>query len=157
MKLVLYNYICPSSNYDFKAPQVLPYAYGEFLLRKKNGPMIRYLNALEDKSYDEVDRIIKDNFPGENFDSTEPLQLAFGPAACDVDSDGVAFEMNLLPFCDNCAGFHPSSWQMTDPPEFIDVDIPPVEHTLWNSLTVDQRKERILSVLKNYGVEIDGA
>lgn len=153
MKLVLYTYIYASAGCKIKAPQVLEYSYGEFLLRKRNGSAIRYLNALEDNAYGEVKKIVRENFSDDKFELTDLVQIAFGPAACDADTDGKPFEMNLWPYCENCKNEQPSSWQMTDPPEFVEMNIPSVEHYLWNSLNLDQRKTRVLDCLRSFGID----
>ena len=120
-----------------KATQVLEYSYGEFLLRKANGPECRYLYAFENSAYRDVQRIIKEKFVTDGFEPTDLLQIAFGPAVCDAEPDGEPLEMNLWPYCPNCRAAEPSSWQMTEPLEFVDIEIPLTEHKLWNSFLVN--------------------
>lgn len=150
MKLVLYEYVYPL-DCKITAPEVLEYSYGEFLLRKRNSSGIRYLNALEDDVYHEVSEIIKEFFPDVKFESSDLLQIVFGPVACDPDIDGRPFEMNLWPHCENYNATEPVSWQMTDPPVFVDIEVPLVKHDLWNCLSPQGKRNRVLNFLKLQG------
>lgn len=150
MKLVLYEYVY-SLDCKITEPEVLEHSYGEFLLRKRNGPGMRYLNALEDDAYQEVSEIIKGFFPNVKFESSDLLQIVFGPVACDPDIDGKPFEMNLAPYCETCDAAEPLSWQMTEPPVFVYIEVPLVKHDLWNSLSPERKRNRVLDFLKLQG------
>ena len=152
MKLVLYIYTY-SAHCTIKVPEVLEYSYGEFLLRKRNDSGMRYLNALEDDVYREVNEILKENFFQDQSEAGDLLQIVFGPVACDPDTDGKPFEMNLWPYCENCSAAEPLSWQMTEPPEFVNIDVPLVKHDLWNSFNPEQKKTRVLDFLKLQGFQ----
>lgn len=142
MKLVLFEYRCESCGISFKAPQISPHAYGEFLLRKKNSPALRYLDAIHCIAYSEVASVLKARGLDEA-KQVEVLQAIFGVVACDPDVDGEPFEMGLPPYCPECTGQSASVWSITEPIEFIELDIPAPTFLLWSSLTAQEKRTRI--------------
>lgn len=61
MKLALFEYICSCCGSKFKAGQLSPANYGEFLLRKRGSNAVLYIDAIEDVSYSEVSEELKIN------------------------------------------------------------------------------------------------
>ncbi|MTV39950.1 hypothetical protein [Duganella radicis] len=150
MKLVLFEYTCKCCGNFYKAPQINPYAYGEFLLRKRNSPTLRYLDALNTPAYAEVADELRVNEYTRALDDitrADVLQIIFGSAACDPDVDGEPFELGLLPCCTDCGETVSISWQITDPIEFVEKDLIPATFSGWLNLTGRDRKKKVLAVL----------
>ena len=146
MKLILFEYLCKTCGLIFKAPQINPHAYGEFLLRKKNSPALRYLDATSSAAYSEVAEDLWTNSKTNSFDEvtqSDILQSIFGAVACDPDGDGQPFEIGLLPYCSACNEDSNLSWKITEPIKFVEIDVPPVEFIEWRKLTAQEKKLRI--------------
>ncbi len=151
MKLVLFEYRCESCGISFKAPQISPHAYGDFLLRKKNSPALRYVDAVHSVAYSEVACELKINAETRGLGETKQsdvLQAIFGRVACDPDVDGEPFEMGLPPYCPKCAGPSASAWSITEPIEFVELEIPPATFLRWTGLTAQEKKIRVLEALR---------
>jgi hypothetical protein len=152
MKLVLFKYECLAEGVFFKAPQISPHAYGEFLLRKKNSPSLRYLNAIASSAYEYVAHELEISPEVSGLDEvmqSNVLQAIFGNVACDPDVDGKPFEMGLLPYCNNCKDPSCLSWQITDPIEFVEIEVPPVTFLVWDRLSDEEKKFRIMQNLRS--------
>lgn len=129
-----------------------PYAYGEFLLRKKNSPSVRYLDALACRAYSDVAHELENNLETSGLDDvtrSDILQAIFGIVACDLDTDGKPFCIGLLPYCDDCNG-RSSTWRISDPIEFVEIDVPPVTFLVWNGLSDQERKIKIMQNLRMF-------
>lgn len=153
MKLVLFEYRCRSCGGIFKAPQVSPHAYGEFLLRKKNSSSLRYLDAINSSVYSDIAREIKINPETSGLNEmrqSNVLQAIFGGVACDPDADGQPFHMGLMPRCPHCNERDALSWNITDPIEFDEIEVAPVEFSIWHGLTPKERKKRILDGVRKF-------
>lgn len=153
MELVLFEYRCKSCGEIFKAPQLNPHAYGEFLLRKKNSSSLRYLDAINSSVYSDIAREIKVNpeTSGSNeMRQSDVLQAIFGVVACDPDADGQPFHMGLMPCCPHCNYRGALSWNITDPIEFVEIEVAPVEFSIWHGLTPEERKKRILDSVRKF-------
>jgi len=153
MKLVLFEYRCKSCGEIFKAPQVSSHAYGEFLLRKKNSSSLRYLDAINSSVYSDVARDIKltpETSGLTEVQQADVLQAIFGVVACDPDADGQPFHMGLMPRCPHCKDRDALSWNITDPIEFVETEVPPVTFFVWHGLTPRERKTKILDSVRNF-------
>ena len=153
MKLILFEYKCKCCGFAYKAPQINPHAYGEFLLRKRNSLSLRYLDALNSPAYAEVSEELRENADTKELDDltrADVLQAIFGPVACDSDVDGEPFELGLLPYCTDCGETVSISWQMTEPIEFVEMDIPPATFSVWQHLSGRERRQRVVVFLRNY-------
>ncbi|RFP11324.1 hypothetical protein D0T23_20625 [Duganella sp. BJB475] len=121
------------------------------MLRKKNSPALRYLDAVHCIAYSEVASELKANVQARGLDEVkqaEVLQAIFGVVACDPDIDGEPFEMGLPPYCPECAGQSASAWSITEPIEFIELEIPAPTFLLWTSLTTQEKRTRIWDSLR---------
>lgn len=153
MKLVLFEYKCKYCEAIFKAPQISPHAYGEFLLRKKTSSSLRYLDAIASSVYSDVADELQINPETSGLSEltrSDILQVIFGPVACDPDSDGEPFEMGLLPYCPNCKERSSLSWKITDPIEFVEIDVPSVQFFVWQRLTAKEKKMKIEQALQKF-------
>ena len=135
MKLHLFEYTCQPCHTHFKAPEVMPDSYGEFLMRSESGDTV-FLNALEDPVYQEVDDILACLLSGQSVSAVKRASLlrkVFG-VACDTDVQGYRYGINTSPLCPHCGSIHMEGWEATEPPEFVDLDLPQVSHCKWIAL-----------------------
>lgn len=142
MKLELVTYTCGDCAFSFDAASLGETAYGEFLLWSKNAE-IAYLNAFTDGTYKSVDRLLLaiPEIAGLNpLLRSEILQEIYGRLACDFDSKGDFFQISGLPPCPACGSQNITSWRFKNPPEVVEIDIPPVSHKRWEGLSDLQRK-----------------
>lgn len=154
MKLQLVKYLCGDCKFEFKAPQIKTGAYAEFLLRSQSMESLAYLDAMEDKTYDEVDALIKSNprLTGKSANVLAGiLRKSYGAIACDPDSEGNVFQIGALPVCPSCGSQSMEYWEVIEPPEFIDRVTPSVSHTLWQSLNNNEKAQKVDLVLSNLG------
>jgi hypothetical protein len=146
MRLQIFEFKCEPSGHEFRAPELPLGAYGEFLLRAEEGTALAYLNALADPTYKEVGALLEKK-PG--MDRATPnrraeiLRHIYGAVACDPDSGGRPFKIGQRPTCPVCSSSTMRSWQEVYPAEYIDLDVPPVTHRLWQSLSEEQKATRI--------------
>lgn len=149
MKLELVRYTCGACDTTFKAPEIPNGAYGDFLLRSETDDM-RYLAALTDKTYDEVDRIMLEraDIAGKNArERAKILQFIYGPVACDPDGSGNVYKIGRHPKCPSCSGQSISSWEFIEPPDFVNLDILPVTHVSWDGFSSDEKKHAVFAQL----------
>lgn len=136
MKLELVKYKCASCTSTFEAPEIGSDSYGEFLLRSPSGAVV-YLDALRDKTYEEVDQLlaVHEKTGGLSaFDRAQVLRRVYGEIACDKDDDGSPFVLGAHPACPICGSQEMASWEFKEPPELVDVTIERVTHSGWNNL-----------------------
>jgi len=154
MKLTLFEYECKTCGVFFNVPQISqPYAYGEFLLRKKNSSSVRYLNALASRAYSDVAHELQIHLDTRGLDEltrSDILQAIFGIVACDLGMDGEPFCMRLSPYCAACHSSSSTFWRITDPIEFVEIDVPPVTFSVWNGLSDQDRKIKMMQNLHRY-------
>jgi len=151
MKLILFEYKCETCQTSFKAPDIPAYSYGEFLLRSYKEQDLRYLNAIESVEYSEVDEELKINDETCKLDDlkrSDVLQGIFGAVVCDPSITGESFHIGLRPFCQRCGSDKISSWQITDPVEFLEMEVKPVTCSNWNKLKLAEKKSKISDAAK---------
>jgi hypothetical protein len=149
MKLQLVGYRCANCAAEFKAPEIGFYSYGEFLLRSSAGE-VSYLDALRDETYMEVAELLKESAKVINKTPNalaDMVRKTYGAIACDPDEMGNFFEIGKDPGCRVCGCQEMAYWEVTDPPEFVDENVPPVTHVGWNMLSHADKKQRIAQVL----------
>lgn len=154
MKLQLVKYVCGDCQCEFKAPQLKSGAYAEFLLRSQTPDCVTYLDAMTDKTYDEVDTLIKSNprLTGKSANVLAGiLRKIYGSIACDLDCNGNTFQIGAFPVCPTCGSQSVSYWEVIAPPEFIEKDIPFVSHKLWQKLSDDEKAQKVEQVLLTLG------
>lgn len=61
----------------------------------------------------------------------------------DTDDDGSRFEVGGLPSCPHCGWSSRSEWRASDPPEFVDIDVPEAEHRGWDGLSIAEKRRRL--------------
>jgi hypothetical protein len=119
-------------------------AYGEFLLRSPSGEM-RYLNAIIDSVFREVDNLIGHDERIRKFDQfqrADILYQVFG-TACDPDSQGKDFVIGEWPPCTRCGSHTVVEWEAVEPVSCVDLNVQPATHSEWQSLNEDEKKSRI--------------
>ncbi|WP_346837592.1 hypothetical protein [Microbulbifer sp. SAOS-129_SWC] len=154
MKLQIVKCRCGSCGFEFNVPQIRSGSYGEFLLRGKSINSVAYLDAMGDKTYDEVDRLIKSDsrMSGKSANVLAGvLRKSYGSIACDSDSEGSVFQIGAFPACPSCGLQSVDYWEVVEPPEFIDIEVPPVTHMVWQSLSESEKKQKVGQVLSSLG------
>lgn len=154
MKLQLYRFKCAQCEADFKSPKAIVGSYGEFILRGAGTGEIAYLNAFEDETYNQVDRILKANkrVSGKSVNIlADALRNSYGDIACDPDAMGKPFKISAPPRCPCCGGQNIASWEEIDPPEFLDESVRPVSHLAWNALSEGMKARRVDEILQLLG------
>jgi hypothetical protein len=146
MKFELVIYKCAQCGNTFKAAAIGSGSYGEFLLRSDGAGAEAYLDALSDKTYDQVDKLLEVHpmLAGKSaLKRAEILRSIYGAIACDPDEHGNSFIIGGRPRCPVCGSQKMESWEFTDPIEFVELDIPPVTHQLWNALSDEEKINRV--------------
>jgi hypothetical protein len=154
MKFLIYRFQCGSCRHWFEHHQMTPVVYGEFLMRSETRRTERYLNAITDPVYEEVDRLLRfETRVGSRSERerAEILQSLFG-VACDPDEDGGLFQMNLLPRCPDCGAEEIADYASTEPPRIVDLEIPHVTHDQWNALNQAEKLRVLENELQQRGV-----
>ena len=145
MKLILTHYVCSICSNEFDAPELPSGSYGDFLLRNVAGE-VAYLNGLDDPTYEKVSQLFARD-PSTStlgtFERAGLLQKIYGEVACDADSVAAPFHIGAKPKCPRCGSQEMSSWMEKEPPEFLDLDVPPVTHKRWNLLGEQAKIERV--------------
>ena len=140
MKLHLFEYTCQACDIGFKAPELMPGSYGEFLMRSASGDTV-FLNALEDPVYREVDDLLAYLLNGQSVSAVKRaslLRTVFG-IACDSDAQGYRYGINTSPLCPHCGSLDMEGWKGTELPEFVDIDLPLVSHFEWTQLSPTEK------------------
>lgn len=154
MILHLFNYHCENCNCVFKVPKLAGQAYGEFLLRSVDGSDEAYLNALNDPTYDEVHQLLKFNVKMAHKSANalaDIIRKIYGAVACDPDGAGDIYQLAGSPKCPSCGSQEIALWQATEPPEYIEKEVKPVTHTIWNQLSSEEKALKVDTVLSLLG------
>lgn len=144
MKFLLFKYTCKQCGTTYKAPELGPDSYGEFLMRSRSGETV-YLNAIADPIYTEVDGLLKKISSVAGLSSVERANIqrkVFGEA-CDTDSHGNRYSIAIRPKCESCGCCVPSYWEATEPPEYVDLEFSSVTHKEWFSLSEHEKVRRL--------------
>lgn len=152
MKLQNYIYQCGVCKNEFKAPELIGDAYGEFLMRNAKGDIV-YLNSFDDPVFNEVEKLFKNCVKLEQLNNAKLFQTILS-VACDPSLDGDFYCIRNKPLCPNCGSNKMLSWEGVYPQEIVEVDVPNVTHECWNKLSAkekqDRVKEAIEKVLKDF-------
>ncbi len=154
MKLQNWKYKCEGCGNEFLAPQLTQGSYAEFLLRSSSLGELRYLNAIEDKTYEQVDLIIKSHLKASNKPANaiaNILRKCYGDIACDTDINRKPFQIGASPVCPACGSQTMEYWESVEPLEIIDLAVKSVSHRLWDSLSEAERIKRVDIVLSRFG------
>lgn len=156
MKVELAYYTCGCCECKFTAHKLIAGSYGEFLLRSAGTGQEAYLNAMADDTYMEVNNILA-SLP--QMMNVKPIVKAgylksiYGLVACDTDNNGYPFEIGLNPKCPRCSSREIKFWEVVEPIEVIDKDIPFVTHFRWNKLS---REDKIILVTESLSKILSG-
>ena len=148
MRLQIFRYKCGACGEWFEAPEISELAYGEFLLRSESGET-RYLNANLDKVFLEVDALLETDPRLSSFDQfqrADVLNEVFG-IACDPDSAGGVFRLGAKAQCPKCRHCNITEWESSEPPRFVELDVIPVTHLQWETLSDDGKRTRARGTL----------
>jgi hypothetical protein len=148
MKLHLFRYECKNCENTFKSPQLIGDAYGEFLMRSRNGDIV-YLNTFEDKVFDEVEIIFKKIVSSAQSNNTRLFQSIFS-VSCDSSPEDSAYNIRQKPICPSCGESNIGHWGPTNPPEYLEEDIKAVAHERWNKLTSEEKKSLVDEAINSY-------
>lgn len=146
MKLQIAKFNCGKCQSEFNAPVLSIGTYGEFLLRSTSNNNILHLDAIDDDTYDEVDKLLKENPYSKEKTANELaaiLRTIYGEVACDLDENGKPYKIGTPSFCPFCDSKNIDRWELIEPPIFIDKDVKSVTHKVWNSLDLDQKVKKI--------------
>ena len=152
MKLHLFDYYCESCGNHFQSPQLIGDAYGEFLMRTKCGDIV-YLDTCEDKVFDEVEKIYIKLISIYKIEGTRLFIDLFHEiftVSCDFSPQEQDYSIGQDPICPNCLKTDFSRWGPTNPPEFVELDVPAVSHVNWNKLSCEEKVKKIERAIKNY-------
>jgi DNA-directed RNA polymerase subunit M/transcription elongation factor TFIIS len=143
VKAILYKYHCANCENDFKSPVFS--AYGSFLLRNKDNENLLFLNAISSKPFDEASNIYDSSKLVEKLseDRRENLFHDVVMVAYDADEDGIDYEIGIDPHCPKCGKNKSSSYIETDPPEYIDMELPEAMSCKWDLFTDKEKIEKI--------------
>jgi hypothetical protein len=154
MKLQLVKYRCENCKLEFKAPQLKIGGYAEFLLRSQLTGHLAYLDAMADKTYDEVGEYLEANLKLAEKSANliaSILQKTYGIIACDPDPAGNIYQIGAAPVCPSCGSQNMEYWEVVEPSEFIEQIIPPVTHRAWSLLNDRRKAEKVDQVLTGFG------
>ena len=119
--------------------------YGVLLLRSSGAGTPAYVDTFADPVFDEVHEFVSRHLAGRREDRPgELVQRLFG-VTVDPDNDGSPFVIGGWPTCPGC-GAH-TWWQISEPPEFLEVDLPHVKHASWEALSEVERRARLVAGL----------
>jgi len=148
MKVPQYSFVCVN-NHTFLSPLILK--YGEFVLRSNGQGTPRYMFAINDEVYDEVDKMLaslQDLKQKNGQGKSEILQKIFG-IACDLDVDGSEFQIGSQPKCPECGSRKMYSCDL--PSEPSTEEIQEITHDSWQKLTPTAKLERLRNRLEKLG------
>jgi hypothetical protein len=153
MKLGLVVYTCGHCHSTFEAPSLGEGAYGEFLLRSKEGGLA-YLNVFLDPSYKDLDNILA-SIPMISYlspsERVKVLRRLYGPLACDLDSNSYPFELDAFPACSECGSRDVVSWEFKNGAEMVEVPVQTLTHFHWSMLPHEDKIEMIKFQLEALG------
>ena len=154
MKLQISKYKCGNCENEFRAPQIRSGVYAEFLLRSSSTDGVSYLDAMDDQTYEEVDILLKSNSRLAGMSANvlaKILQKCYGTIACDPDSNGNTFQIGAHPACPFCGSQSMTYWEVVEPPEYLEKNVPPVTHFNWLSMSDNEKAKKVDQVLAGFG------
>jgi hypothetical protein len=143
IRLQRFDYTCGGCGHPFSSPELV---VGELLLLRSEGRgTLAVLPIVDNSVLDEVGRLVRE-LPSAQGRSDhqvggatqEALSVVFDP-----DEDGSRFVVGGRPRCPRCGWSSPSEWRASDPPEFIESDVPRVGHRAWDGLEIAEKRRRI--------------
>lgn len=130
--------------------------YGEKVVSTKDGKLCAYANLMEENVIQELDEICIDIFKKEKIDVSKNkrgrIVSQMYSITCD-DIDGQKVDNTPSWNCCNCL-----NGEVEEDKEFgekiMDIQMPYVTHTVWDSLDYSQKKSKVKSELINLGYKI---
>lgn len=146
MKLQLFKYYCATCGTTTLAPELTGDVYGCFLLRSRVSGELAYVEALSDSVYHETEQILE-AIPGyrklNKFGRADALRAVFG-CTCDLAQDGSYFKIGAEPICEGCGALSSmASWEATEPPEYVEKQIPHVTHYEWHNMEINEKQRLV--------------
>ena len=132
-----YKYSCKSCGESFEGPSLGDFVYGEFLLWADSGA-VKYLNAINDLAYEELDLLIQ------RFAMAIDIQSIYGKIACDPNENGEYFSIRA-PFCPCCNSVN-LSLSKSESNNLVPVG--EITHDYWDSLSEKEKIFRLLSFVE---------
>jgi hypothetical protein len=116
-------------------------------LRSERAGTLAFVDTFRDPVFAEVEDFVDRNRPsgmGAGA-SGHVVQKLFG-LTVDPDTDGSPFVVGGKPTCQGCGSL--TRWEITEPPEFVNVDVPHVSHQLWDRMDRSEREALLASALE---------
>ena len=154
MKMLMLKFNCLKCGNHFNAHELGVDSYGVFILRSAGTASEAYLDAMQDSTYQEVNGLLKLHARWRELKPNEladVLRKSYGLIACDPDQAGQPFQIGMFPKCPSCGSQEMASWEATDPPVFIEMEISPVTHMSWSSLSDAEKTTKVAQALKQLG------
>lgn len=150
MNLHLFEYACKPENRRFTAPQIVG-GYGVFLLRSEAEGREAYVEALADDTFGEVGRLVDVSPRASGLSEWRRAELtqAVFSVASDPAADGTPYVLSRNPRCPFCGSHDVEFVQATEPPQFVEAELPPVTHRRWSTLPTDERRRLVDTALKD--------
>jgi hypothetical protein len=151
MKLRKVAYDCAGCGATFQGSDLIG-GYGALGLRSEGLGTLAYEDGLDDSAFADVNEVI-DSLP---FAKSLPdwrrgdLGRSLFERTCDVDVDGSRFGIGVPPRCDVCGSNQVVDFRPSEPPAFVEVDVPHVTHTEWSSLTSDEKRVRLTVAARDF-------
>lgn len=143
IRLQLFDYQCGNCDRMYSAPELVN---GDLLLLRSAGAgSLAVVPTVDNAVLDEVDRLVHE-LPLVNGRSDfevggatqDALSVVFDP-----DADGSKFVVGGRARCPHCRWSEPSASRASDPPEFVEADVPLAAHAGWDALGVAEKQDRI--------------
>lgn len=148
MELAIQSQTCATCDTKFTAIVAADGSYGQFLMYSKTGEAVA-LNAIEDRVFGEVDRIVSRHpISGRlgDVDRAAVLHAVFS-VACDSDSSGHLYQIGAFAPCPGCGSQQMASWQ-----PFAPVDagrqVSSVTHRAWNEMATAEKREIVYEAIE---------
>jgi hypothetical protein len=154
MRLQLFRYECAPYRHKFESPSLAAAGYGLFLLRSDRSDHLAFLDALSDPVFLELEAILLEFKAFNEKDSRGRAKLlheAFG-VTCDPSEDGESYNIVQYPRCPVCGTRQMHYWEVIEPPIFVDIEVPSVEHKRWAALTATQKRRLVSAALGQISV-----
>ncbi|GIH07105.1 hypothetical protein Rhe02_51720 [Rhizocola hellebori] len=154
MRFQLATYRCDPNGHLFRAPTILG-GHGVFLARSSGEGDLAYVDAVSDDAFGDLRSILR-GIPTfmqlHELERGKVVQDLFS-ITCDYDSQGAPYVLNRDPCCIHCSDCNVRFIEATDPPEFVDIDVPEVSHGRWDSMSVTDRRTAIEQALNEYFID----
>ena len=122
------------------------------MLLTEDGKYYAYLNCFEDSVFKEVDSIVKKIINEKDVILSKEVDCfnkVFG-VTCNKINGSKIDAFRIKEACLEC-GSNKMKIKESNPPEIVMVNIPVVEHKLWNEMTIKEKEKTIHQELKYKG------